>query len=56
MCWNLERPVILAEAHEGLSRGHYVGKEIARKIMCVGLWWPTLHKYANEYFQTCDIC
>ena len=20
------------------------------------LWWPTVHKDAKEYFQTCDVC
>jgi transposase InsO family protein len=24
--------------------------------LCAGLWWPTVHKYANEYFQKCDVC
>jgi len=27
-----ERSMILAEAHEGLDGGHYVGKETARNI------------------------
>jgi hypothetical protein len=28
-----ERPIILAEAHEGIVGGHYVGKDIAQKVL-----------------------
>ena len=44
-----ERPMILIEVHEGIAGGHYAGKVIAQKILCAGLWWPTLHKDAKEY-------
>jgi hypothetical protein len=30
-----ERPIILAEAHEGIVGGHYAGKAIAQKILHV---------------------
>eukprot|EP00253_Pinus_taeda_P029644 PITA_29644 len=40
----LERASILAEAHEGVAGGHYVGRETMHKILCAGLWWPTIHK------------
>jgi len=39
-----ERHTILAEAHGGLARGYYVGKETAKKIPRIELWWPTQHK------------
>jgi hypothetical protein len=32
-----KRPLILVEAHEGIARGHYAGKEIAWKVLRVGL-------------------
>jgi hypothetical protein len=32
------------------------GKETARKILQVGLWWPTMFKYAKEYAWACDVC
>jgi hypothetical protein len=51
-----EGPMILTKAHEGIARGHYAGKAIAQNILCAGLWWPTLHKDAKEYFQACDVC
>jgi hypothetical protein len=27
-----------------------------QKVLCVGLWWPTIHKYSKEYCQRCDVC
>ena len=46
----------MAEAHSGAAGGHYAGKAIAQKILTAGLWWPTIHKDAREYFHSCDIC
>jgi hypothetical protein len=51
-----ERPRILAEAHEGIARGHYVGKTTTHKVLCVGLWCPTIHIDDNDYCQRCDVC
>jgi hypothetical protein len=48
--------IILEEAHNGISRGHYVGKTMLHKILCTGLWWPMIHKDAKEYCQSYDIC
>jgi hypothetical protein len=44
-----ERPMILSEAHKGIARGYYVGKATSHKILCIGIWKPTLHKDAKEY-------
>jgi hypothetical protein len=52
----VEKPLILAEAHEGITRGHYVGKSIEKKFLRAGLWWPTLHKDVKEYYIACDVC
>jgi ABC-type antimicrobial peptide transport system ATPase subunit len=51
-----EMPMILSEAHEAIARGHYVGRAITQKKLCAGIWWPTLHKDAKEYYQACDVC
>jgi hypothetical protein len=48
--------MILTEAHEGIAGGHYVGKATAKKKLCSRIWWPTLHKDAKEYCQTCHVC
>jgi hypothetical protein len=50
-----ERPIILAEAHEGIARGNYTGKATARKVWCARLWWPIVHKDSKEYRQNCDV-
>jgi hypothetical protein len=34
----VERPLILAEAHEGIVGGHYTGKETAQKVLRASLW------------------
>jgi hypothetical protein len=33
-----EKPLILTKSHEGITRGHYVGKEIAQNVLRDGLW------------------
>jgi hypothetical protein len=45
-----KRPMVLAESHEGIVGGHYAEKDIAHKVLHVGLWWPTIHKDVKEYF------
>jgi len=51
-----EHDSILVEAQGGDAGGHYVGKEIAQKILCVGLWCPTLCKDSKAYYKACDAC
>ena len=51
-----ERPLIIVEAHEGIVGGHYAGKGTTQKVLRAGLWWPTLHKDAKEYYKACDVC
>jgi hypothetical protein len=51
-----ERPRILAEAHEGIAGGHYVGKVTAHKVLCARLWWPIVHRDSKNYCQRCDVC
>jgi hypothetical protein len=48
--------MILTEAHEGITGGHYAGKETAQKVLRAGLWWPTLHRDAKDYSRACDVC
>jgi hypothetical protein len=46
-----EIPLILEESHEGIAGGHYKGKKTTQKVLRDGLWWPTLHKDAKEYYR-----
>jgi hypothetical protein len=34
-----ERPRILAESHEGITRGNYAGKDTMQKVFHAKLWW-----------------
>jgi transposase InsO family protein len=52
----VERLLILAESHEGIAGGHYAGKETTQKVLRAGLWWPTLHRDAKDYYRACDVC
>jgi hypothetical protein len=46
----------LVESHEGITGGKYEGKSTALKVLCVGLWWPTVYKEAKEYCDNYDVC
>jgi len=49
----LEAQIILKELH-GMERGHFVAYIIAKKILNVGYWWPTLFKDIHEFCRSCD--
>ena len=51
-----ERSNILMDAHGGTTGGHYEGRATTQKILCVGLWWPTMHKDSKSYCRACDAC
>jgi hypothetical protein len=50
-----ETPMILEISHDGTQGGQYVVKETTQNILCMGLWWPTLHMETKEYCQSCDV-
>jgi hypothetical protein len=51
-----EIPRVLAKSHERIVGGHYAGKSTTQKILCVGLWWTTIHRDSKEYCQRCNVC
>jgi len=51
-----EWPTILVEAREGIDGENYAGKDTVQKVFHGGLWCPTVHKYAKDYIQNCDVC
>ena len=46
----------LEQAHAKIARGHFLAKIIAKAILMLGIWWPTLFHDAIEYFKSCDEC
>jgi hypothetical protein len=46
--------MILEEVHDGIDEEHYEGRENEQNIFYAELWWPTLHKDANENYHSCD--
>ena len=51
-----EQRRIIEEAHAGIVGGHYAGKSTTKKVLIVGLWWPTVHKDAKEFCRICYVC
>ena len=47
---------VLKEAHKELAGGHMGLDTTTRKILLVGLWWPTLHNDTKEWVIACDTC
>jgi hypothetical protein len=48
--------MVLEEAYEGIDGWNYAGNPTTQKVLCIGLWWPIVHKDAKEYFHTYDVC
>jgi hypothetical protein len=48
--------ILELEEHDNIVGRNYVGKKTRQIIFSIGIWWPTLHKDAKEYFQSCDVC
>ena len=44
------------KCHESLYEGHSLRDRIARKILQLGFYWPTLFKDCFEWVKHCDKC
>ena len=42
---------VLTHAHSYASGGDFSADVTTKAIMRAGLWWPTLHKDATEFFE-----
>ena len=52
-----EQKAVLTEAHQGISRGHFHGDTLGKKILQARLWWPpTVLKDAHEFANRCNVC
>ncbi|KAL4289997.1 hypothetical protein GQ457_14G014470 [Hibiscus cannabinus] len=47
---------ILEQCHSAPYGGHFGGKRTTTKVLQSGLYWPTLHKDAQAFYQQCDRC
>jgi hypothetical protein len=56
LCIEHELEPIMYEAHEGSAGGHNGGKETMHKVLCGGIWWPSLFADAKEYCKHCNVC
>ena len=55
-CVREDEFILIDEAHSGIAGGHFVAKTTARKVLQVGLWWPTLFSDVVEFVKRCDPC
>ncbi|MCO5574477.1 hypothetical protein L7F22_028262 [Adiantum nelumboides] len=57
MCATEEEYIpILQQAHSGQAGGHFSAKKMAKSILYIGIWWPTLFMDAEEFVKRCDDC
>jgi hypothetical protein len=49
-----EAKIVLKELHEGVVGKHFVVDNIAKKILNVGYWLPTLFKDTHEFCKSYD--
>ena len=51
-----ERQDIIQEAHSGAVGGHFSVDKTIKKILQVGLWWPSIEKDCKDKIAQCDSC
>lgn len=44
------------EVHEGICGDHSSRPMLAKKLMRIGYYWPTMEKYAYKYVKKCIQC
>ena len=47
---------VLEHAHSSILGGHFSASVMAKSIMRVGLWWPTLMQDTKVFVKRCDEC
>lgn len=51
-----EIPLALSQAHDGTCGGHFSGMAIAKCLLRMGYFWPTLEKDCVSYVRKCIKC
>ena len=46
----------IEEVHEGICGVHLGGRSLARILLRLGYWWPTLQLDCSDYVRRCDRC
>lgn len=46
----------MRETHEGIAVKHQGIKSTTRKILVVGVWWPTLFEDMDKWVKTYNVC
>ena len=54
--YEIDLEKILRDMHNCVCGGHYKDKTTTHKVLRSSFWWPTISKYAHEFFKTCDSC
>jgi hypothetical protein len=47
---------VLEHAHSSILGGHFSLDVMAKTIVRVGIWWPTLFQDGKAYVKRCDVC
>ena len=53
---DLETWTIIEQAHSGICGGHVNGQMLAKKILIIGYYWPTLNEDCSIFVRTCIKC
>ncbi|XP_061364976.1 uncharacterized protein LOC133308372 [Gastrolobium bilobum] len=51
-----EAKYVLAKIHEGINGHHMGGKDLPRKALRAGYFWPTMEAYSKDHVKKCDSC
>lgn len=51
-----EIPYTIKEVHDGICGGHFSGLAVAKRILRLGYYWPTLNRDCCDYVQHCAKC
>ena len=45
--------IVIEQAHSGVCGGHVNGQMLAKKILRIGYYWPTLNEDCSIFVCTC---
>lgn len=51
-----EATYVMKEAHQGCCGDHTGGRNLARRLLHMGYYWPTMRRDAMEFVQKCKKC